>query len=92
MTKFNYNRLLIVCIIIGLIAAIVVNVQRYNVEQSNKTVDLDGDVIRASLVTIISELAEEDDEILNLEDARQILATNGPAASVMSLIVHEFVE
>lgn len=40
MTKFNYNRLLIVCIIIGLIAAIVVNVQRYNVEQSNKTVDL----------------------------------------------------
>lgn len=59
---------------------------------ANKTVDLDGDVIRASLVTIISELAEEDDEILNLEDARQILATNGPAASVMSLIVHEFVE
>ena len=49
-------------------------------------------MIRASLVTIISELAEEDDEILNLEDARQILATNGPAASVMSLIVHEFVE
>lgn len=40
MTKFNYNRLLIVCIIIGLIAAIVVNVQRYTVEQSNKTVDL----------------------------------------------------
>ena len=59
---------------------------------ANKTVDLEGDVIRASLVTIISELAEEDDEILNLEDARQILATNGPAASVMSLIVHEFVE
>lgn len=59
---------------------------------ANKTVDLDGDVIRASLVTIISELAEEDDEILNLEDARQILATNGPASSVMSLIVHEFME
>lgn len=59
---------------------------------ANKTVDLDGDVIRASLVTIISELAEEDDEILNLEDARQILSTNGPAASVMSLIVHEFIE
>lgn len=59
---------------------------------ANKTVDLEGDVIRASLVTIISELAEEDDEILNLEDARQILSTNGPAASVMSLIVHEFIE
>lgn len=40
MTKFNYNRLLIVCIIIGLIAAIVVNVQRYTVETANKTVDL----------------------------------------------------
>lgn len=59
---------------------------------AHKTVDLDGDIIRASLVTIISELAEEDDEILNLEDARQILATNGAASSVMSLIVHEFVE
>ena len=47
---------------------------------------------RASLVTIISELAEEDDEILNLEDVRQILSTNGAASSVMSLIVHEFVE
>ena len=30
---------------------------------ANKTVDLDGDIIRASLVTIFSELAEEDDEI-----------------------------
>ena len=40
MTKFKYNRLLIICIIIGLIAAIVVNIQRYNVEQANKTVDL----------------------------------------------------
>lgn len=59
---------------------------------ANKTVDLDGDVLRASLVTIISELAEEDDEILNLEDVRQILSTNGAASSVMSLIVHEFVE
>ena len=50
---------------------------------ANKTVDLDGDVLRASLVTIISELAEEDDEILNLEDVRQILSTNGAASSVM---------
>lgn len=40
MTKFKYNRLLIICIIIGLIAAVVVNIQRYNVEQANKTVDL----------------------------------------------------
>lgn len=40
MTKFKYNRLLIICIVIGLIAAIVVNIQRYNVEQANKTVDL----------------------------------------------------
>lgn len=40
MTKFNYNRLLIVCILIGLIAAIIVNIQRYNVERANKTIDL----------------------------------------------------
>lgn len=40
MTKFKYNRLLIVCIVIGLIAALVVNIQRYNVEKANNTVDL----------------------------------------------------
>lgn len=57
---------------------------------ANKTVDLDGDVIRASLVTVISELAEEDDEIDNLEDVQQILATTGSASTVMELIVKEF--
>lgn len=57
---------------------------------ANKTVDLDGDVIRASLVTIISELAEEDDEIQHLEDVQHIMATDGPAATIMSQIVHEF--
>lgn len=57
---------------------------------ANKTVDLDGDVIRASLTTIISDLAQEDDDILNLEDVDQIMSTDGPAASCMSLIVHEF--
>ena len=40
MTKFKYNRLLIVCIIIGLIAAVVVNIQRHRVETANMTVDL----------------------------------------------------
>jgi len=57
---------------------------------ANKTVDLDGDVIRASLVTVISELAEEDDDILSLEDVKQIMGTDGAAATVMSQIVHEF--
>lgn len=57
---------------------------------ANKTVDLEGDIIRASLVTIISELAEEDDEILNLEDPRQIMATNGAASIVMRQIVSTF--
>lgn len=57
---------------------------------ANKTVDLDGDVIRASLVTIISELAEEDDDIENLEDIKQIMATTGSASAVMELIVKEF--
>lgn len=57
---------------------------------ANKTVDLDGDVIRASLVTVISELAEEDDDIDNLEDVQQILATTGVASTVMELIVKEF--
>lgn len=57
---------------------------------AHKTVDLDGDVIRASLVTVISELAEEDDEILNLDDVQQIMGTDGAAATVMSQIVHEF--
>lgn len=57
---------------------------------ANKTVDLNGDVIRASLVTIISELAEEDDDIENLEDIEQIMATTGSAAAVMELIVKEF--
>lgn len=57
---------------------------------ANKTVDLDGDVIRASLVTIISELAEEDDEIENLEDVKQIMATTGGAGAVMEMIVKEF--
>lgn len=40
MTKFKYNRLLIVCIIIGLIAAIGVNIQRNSVEKANMKVDL----------------------------------------------------
>ena len=40
MTKFKYNRLLIVCIIVGLIAAVVVNIQRHHVEKANSTVDL----------------------------------------------------
>ena len=40
MTKFKYNRLLIVCIIMGLIAAIGVNIQRNSVEKANMTVDL----------------------------------------------------
>ena len=39
MTKFKYNRLLIVCIIIGLIAAIGVNIQRNSVEKANMTVE-----------------------------------------------------
>lgn len=57
---------------------------------ANKTVDLEGDVIRASLVTIVSELAEEDDDIENLEDVQQIMATTGAAGAVMELIVKEF--
>ncbi len=40
MTKFKYNRLLIICIIIGLVAAITVNIQRYNIEKANNSVDL----------------------------------------------------
>lgn len=57
---------------------------------AHKTVDLDGDVLRASLTTIISDLAEEDDEIVNLEDINQIMASDGAAGHVMSQIVHEF--
>lgn len=57
---------------------------------AHKTVDLDGDVIRASLVTIISDLAEEDDDILNLEDIHQIMSTDGGAGAIMSQIVHAF--
>lgn len=57
---------------------------------ANKTVDLEGNVIRASLVTIVSELAEEDDDIENLEDVQQIMATTGSAGAVMELIVKEF--
>lgn len=57
---------------------------------ANKTVDLDGDVIRASLVTIISDLAQEDDDIQNLEDVHQIMSTDGPAALAMTKIVQEF--
>lgn len=56
---------------------------------AHKTVDLDGDVLRASLTTIISELAEEDDEIMNLEDIEQIMRTHGACGSIMNLIVHE---
>lgn len=40
MTNFKYNRLLIVFIIIGLITAIAVNIQRYNIEKANMTVDM----------------------------------------------------
>lgn len=57
---------------------------------AHKTVDLNGDVIRASLVTIISELAEDDDEIENLDDIQQIMATTGGAGAVMEMIVKEF--
>lgn len=57
---------------------------------ANKTVDLDGDVIRASLTTVVSELAEEDDDIENLEDVSQIMTTTGSAGAVMELIVKEF--
>ena len=57
---------------------------------AHKCVDLDGDVIRASLVTIISELAEEDDDILNLDDVVAIMATDGAAGTVMEQIVQAF--
>ena len=57
---------------------------------AHKSVDLDGDVIRASLVTIISELAEEDDDILNLDDVVAIMATDGAAGTVMEQIVQAF--
>ncbi len=40
MTKFKYNRFLIACIIIGLIAAVTVNFQRHNIETANNTVDM----------------------------------------------------
>ena len=40
MRIFKYNRLLIAFILIGLVAALVVDVQRYHVEQRNMTVDL----------------------------------------------------
>lgn len=59
---------------------------------ANKTVDLDGDVIRASLVTIISDLAQEDDDILNLESIEQIMSTDGPAGHALTKIVQEFTE
>ena len=39
-TKFSYNRVLIFCIAIGLIAALFVNFQRYSVEKANNTIDL----------------------------------------------------
>ena len=57
---------------------------------ANKTVDLDGDVIRASLTTVVSELAEEDDDIENLEDVSQIMTTTGSEGAVMEMIVKEF--
>lgn len=57
---------------------------------AHKTVDLDGDVIRASLVTIISDLAQEDDDIVNLEDIHQIMSTDGGAGAIMNQIVHTF--
>ena len=40
MTKFKYNRLLIICIVIGLISAITMNIQRYYVEKANSSIDL----------------------------------------------------
>ena len=38
--KFSYNRVLIFCIVVGLIAALFVNFQRYSVEKANNTIDL----------------------------------------------------
>ena len=40
MKVFNYNRWLIAFILIGLVAALVVDVQRHQVEQNNMTVDM----------------------------------------------------
>ena len=57
---------------------------------ANKTMDLDGDIIRASLVTIIAELVEEDEEISQLEDPKQILESTGPASTVMDLLLETF--
>ncbi len=40
MTKFKYNRVLIFCIVIGLIAALTVSFQRHTIEEANNTIDL----------------------------------------------------
>ncbi|MBR5909006.1 MAG: hypothetical protein IKZ66_03405, partial [Schwartzia sp.] len=39
MKRFQYNRLLCVAILIGLVASLVINVRRHEVEQRNMTVD-----------------------------------------------------
>ena len=72
MTKFKYNRLLIICIIIGLIAAVVVNIQRYNVEQANKTVDLAIDY--EDMLKLAEERGEDPFLILldNIEDPHNL--------------------
>ena len=40
MKKFKYNRWLLLFIVVGLLAALVVDVQRYQVEKQNMTVDM----------------------------------------------------
>lgn len=40
MKQFKYDKLLIVLIVLGLLAALVIDVQRYQVEQQNKSIEL----------------------------------------------------
>ena len=40
MKQFCYNKILIAVIILGLIASLAIDVQRYQVEQANKSIEL----------------------------------------------------
>ena len=40
MKQFKYNKFLILLIVIGLLAALVIDVERHQVEQQNKSIEL----------------------------------------------------
>lgn len=62
---------------------------RHIINWANKTIDLDGDIVEASLTTIIASLAENDESVENI-DYESVSAGDNIATAVLELIEDSF--